>query len=39
MNKNNDVKSIIVIIIILLSLAVALYHRLRLLEYAANRGI
>ena len=39
MNKNDDVKSIIAIIIILLSLAAALYHRLRLLEYATNRGI
>lgn len=39
MNDKDDGKTIVVIIIMLLGLALALYYRFRLLEYIANRGV
>ena len=39
MNDNDDEKTIIAIIIMLLGLALAFYCRLRLIEYVANRGV
>jgi hypothetical protein len=38
MNKNDDERTIVAIIIMLLGLLLAMYYHFRLIEYVASRG-